>query len=134
MTRCYARYISGMTGHAYYEADTKAFFAADEDAVLGLLAARHGFALEHEQKYAWQSQIRLLRRYLPQAMPGRLYFEFFIPRMGKRADVVLVIGGTIFVIEFKVGATRFPPSSCGTNPDCNRSASTIGYFGELGAG
>jgi hypothetical protein len=107
MTRCYARYISGMTGHAYYEADTEAFFIADEDAVLGLLAARHGFALEHEQKYAWQSQIRLLRRYLPQVMPGRLYFEFSIPRMGKRADVVLVIGGTIFVIEFKVGATRF---------------------------
>lgn len=96
-----------MIGQAYYDADIDAFFAADEDAVLGLLAARHGFALEHEQKYAWQSQIRLLRRYLPRVIPGRLYFEFSIPRMGKRADVVLVIGGTIFVIEFKVGATRF---------------------------
>lgn len=96
-----------MIGQAYYDADIDAFFAANEDAVLGLLAARHGFALEQEQKYAWQSQIRLLRKYLPRAMPGRLYFEFSIPRMGKRADVVLVIGGTIFVLEFKVGATRF---------------------------
>ncbi|MFM7569058.1 MAG: hypothetical protein ACKO8O_10200, partial [Betaproteobacteria bacterium] len=59
------------------------------------------------QKYAWQSQIRLLRRYLPRAMPGRLYFEFSIPRMGKRADVVFVAGGVIFVIEFKVGASRY---------------------------
>jgi len=107
MSSRYARYISGMTSHSYYGADTEAFLAADENAVLGLLAARHGFALEHEQKYAWQKQIRLLRRYLPRAMPGRLYFEFSIPRMGKRADVVFVAGGVIFVIEFKLGASRY---------------------------
>jgi hypothetical protein len=38
---------------------------------------------------------------------GHILFEFAIPRMGKRADVVLVSGGTILVLEFKVGATTF---------------------------
>jgi hypothetical protein len=38
---------------------------------------------------------------------GWVFFEFSIPRMGKRADVVLVVAGVIFVIEFKIGADNF---------------------------
>jgi len=30
-----------------------------------------------------------------------------IPRMGKRADVVLLIGGVVFILEFKVGSSAF---------------------------
>ncbi|MCE2832726.1 MAG: DUF2075 domain-containing protein [Oxalobacteraceae bacterium] len=40
-------------------------------------------------------------------LKGWIYFEFSIPRMGKRADVVLLIGGIVFVIEFKVGSHSF---------------------------
>ncbi|MEW6514214.1 MAG: DUF2075 domain-containing protein [Pseudomonadota bacterium] len=96
-----------MTGIAYYEADIQDFLAADEDAVLGALAMHHGFALEHQQKHAWQSQIQILRHRLPSAITGRIYFEFSIPRMGKRVDVVIVMGGVVFVLEFKVGAHSF---------------------------
>jgi hypothetical protein len=35
---------------------------------------------------------------------GRLFLEFYIPRMGKRADAVLIAQNIVFVIEFKVGA------------------------------
>jgi hypothetical protein len=38
---------------------------------------------------------------------GRVYFEYAIPRMGKRIDVVLLIGPVIFVLEFKVGESWF---------------------------
>lgn len=100
-----------MTSVAYYEADIKNFFIADEDAVLGALALKHGFSLEHQQKHAWQSQIQLLRRFLPQSIEGWIYFEFSIPRMGKRVDVIIVTGGVIFVIEFKVGAHNFDISA-----------------------
>ncbi len=96
-----------MIGIAYYEADIQDFLAADEDAVLGALAMHHGFALEHQQKHAWQSQIQILRHRLPSAITGRIYFEFSIPRMGKRVDVVIVTGGVVFVLEFKVGAHSF---------------------------
>ena len=37
---------------------------------------------------------------------GRVIFEYDIPRLGKRIDVVLLLRGIIFCIEFKVGETR----------------------------
>ncbi len=96
-----------MTRIAYYDADIQNFLAADESAILGVLSMQYGFALEHQQKYAWQGQIQLLRLLLPPTMAGWIYFEFSIPRMGKRADVVLLTGGVVFVIEFKVGSHSF---------------------------
>jgi hypothetical protein len=96
-----------MTRIAYYEANIQEFLAADKDAVLGVLAAQHGFALEHEQKHAWQRQIQLLQHHLLPTLKGWIYFEFSIPRMGKRADVVLLTGSVVFVVEFKVGSHSF---------------------------
>lgn len=92
---------------AYYQAAIPEFVQADEAAVLGQLAAAHGFALEHEQKGAWQTQITVLKPILAELPSGHVLFEFAIPRMGKRADVVIVLGGILFVLEFKVGAPRF---------------------------
>lgn len=38
---------------------------------------------------------------------GLVAFEFAVPRMGKRIDVLVVAGGVVFVLEFKVGETAF---------------------------
>lgn len=38
---------------------------------------------------------------------GSVYFEYSIPRLGKRIDVLVLIDGVIFVIEFKVGEATF---------------------------
>ena len=38
---------------------------------------------------------------------GQIVFEYTIPRLGKRVDVVLLLGGIVFTIEFKVGAEEF---------------------------
>ncbi len=92
---------------AYYEANIQDFLADDENAIFGLLSRQHGFALEHQQKHAWQRQIELLQHLLAPIQVGWIYFEFSIPRMGKRADVVLLTGGVVFVIEFKVGSHSF---------------------------
>lgn len=96
-----------MTRIAYYEAEIFDFLNADNEAVMGILTMQHGFALEHQQKHAWNDQIKLLKHHLPPLMPGWIYFEFSIPRMGKRVDVVIVTSGVIFVVEFKVGAHSF---------------------------
>lgn len=96
-----------MSRIAYYEASIENFLIADQDAILGALTKCHGFALEHEQKLAWQSQIQILRHILSSTLAGWIFFEFSIPRMGKRADVVLLTGGVVFVIEFKVGSRNF---------------------------
>ncbi len=92
---------------AYYEADLATFCHSSENEVLGELTARHSFALENQQRYAWQQQITILKIALASVITGRIYFEFSIPRMGKRADVVLLIRGVVFVIEFKVGSDTF---------------------------
>lgn len=96
---------------AYYHAPIQAFLRADEASVLGTLVQHHGFALEHQQRGAWQAQIRLLKSALAELERGQILFEFAIPRMGKRADVVLLIEGTLFVLEFKVGARAFERSA-----------------------
>ena len=47
-----------------------------------------------------------MKKILPQ-QSGKIYFEYSIPRMGKRIDVLLVIGNVIFILEFKVGEREF---------------------------
>ncbi len=96
-----------MLHSAYYESDITAFCHANENEVLGELTAQHHFALENQQRYAWQQQISILKASLIGIATGRIYFEFAIPRMGKRADVVVLIAGVVFVIEFKVGSATF---------------------------
>jgi len=34
---------------------------------------------------------------------GKIYFEFAIPRMGKRVDNIVIVNDVAFIIEFKVG-------------------------------
>lgn len=96
---------------AYYDAPIEAFLEADEASILGTLVQHHGFALEHLQRGAWIAQIRLLKPALSDLVRGHILFEFAIPRMGKRADVVLLVDGTVFVLEFKVGARNFDRSA-----------------------
>ena len=55
---------------------------------------------------AWRQEISILRETLG-SYEGTIYFEYDIPRMGRRIDVVLLIGPVIFVLEFKVGGKEF---------------------------
>ena len=92
---------------AYYSADRERFFSDTPSHILGELTRRHHFDVEAGQRQAWLKQIDLLRMALADMAAFTLYFEFAIPRMGKRADAVVVIGNAIFVIEFKEGQSRF---------------------------
>lgn len=103
--------IVAMSNNAYYEDELVNFIAANEHEILGNLSANHRFDLENEQRNAWQEQIRLLKTALKPFLAGRVYFEFSIPRMGKRVDVVFLVGGIVFVIEFKVGAAAIDRSA-----------------------
>ncbi|BEV09915.1 DUF2075 domain-containing protein [Asticcacaulis sp. DW145] len=92
---------------AYYTADREKFFSDSDDQILGELARANTSALDLEQKGAWLQQIPILRNALMAIDAFTLYFEFTIPRMGKRADAVVVIGDCIFITEFKVGSEGF---------------------------
>ncbi len=91
---------------AYYSNSIPQFVADDTEFIYGQLALASEFAVEQNQKNAWLKQTEQLKRLLKD-FHGSIYFEFSIPRMGKRVDVVLLVGQAIFVVEFKVGDTQF---------------------------
>ena len=39
---------------------------------------------------------------------GKIYFEYSVPRIGQRIDVLLIIESAIFVLEFKIGERKYP--------------------------
>lgn len=93
---------------AYYSNTIRGFLTDNPNTVLGQLVKRSEFAVEQSQRDAWLAQIDHLKEVLI-SYSGSVYFEYAIPRMGKRVDVVLVIGPAIFVLEYKVGEDHFAP-------------------------
>ncbi len=95
-------------GRAYFDASGAGFAAADPMAIFGALAAALNFPVEAAQKGAWLSEIAQLQ-VIGAALPdAHIFLEFAIPRMGRRADAVIVVGGLVFVLEYKVGEREFP--------------------------
>lgn len=91
----------------YYSDSIANFLNTSPNEILGqLVKSSGGFAVEPTQRDAWLEEIRILKHVLAD-LQGSIYFEYAIPRMGKRIDVVLLIGSVIFVLEFKVGETEF---------------------------
>ena len=92
----------------YYSEDIELFLLRTPHEILGMLARENEFALEQTQRTAWEEEIRILKAVLP-GLSGKIFFEFSIPRMGKRIDVVLLVQSVIFVLEFKVGSKNTTP-------------------------
>ena len=86
----------------WYGASISEFVDATADAVVGQIATNAEFAVLPTQRDAWLSQIAFLHSQIS-GLSGSIFFEFSIPRMGRRIDVVLVIGAVVFAVEFKVG-------------------------------
>src|SRR5450755_528037 len=93
----------GMPIEAYYDATVFSFLKDDTELILGVLTAKHHHTLEERQRWAWLQQISILKASLATLPDGRIFLEFYIPRMGKRADVILIEENIVFVIEFKAG-------------------------------
>jgi hypothetical protein len=94
----------------YYSDSISNFLTATTDGILGKLTRSNDFPLDQTQRDAWLEEIAILRRTLSSSY-GRIYFEYSIPRMGRRIDVVLLLGPALFVLEFKVGERQFSSSA-----------------------
>lgn len=90
----------------FYSSSIQDFLLETEESILGKLAYNNDFSLELTQKSAWLSEIEILKQLLTKYQ-GTIFFEYSIPRMGRRIDVVLIIESVIFVLEFKVGEKEF---------------------------
>lgn len=93
------------SNRCFYNSDFRSFIAADPFEVLGHINnAFHGKS-QTTTEDAWIDEIELLQNVL---LPWKdeeadVIFEYDIPRLGKRIDVVLLLRGVIFCLEFKVG-------------------------------
>ncbi len=88
---------------AYYSNNIKDFILEPDSSILGKLTSNHSNrTLEELQVNAWRKQISILKNQLTE-FDGQIYFEFTIPRMGKRVDNIVIINNVAFIIEFKVG-------------------------------
>jgi len=97
---------------AYYADSIADFLLRPSDEILGTLVRNSAFSIEGPQRDAWLLQISLLRGTLiSYAGRGQVYFEYAVPRLGKRIDVVVLLDHVIFVIEFKVGEKEFLTSA-----------------------
>lgn len=93
---------------AYYANTVKQFLIDSDNSILGDLVTHHEFALEDLQRNAWINQIKILKQLFADHTENTfILFEYAIPRMGKRVDVVLLFKGAVFVIEFKVGEKKY---------------------------
>lgn len=91
---------------SYYSDSIANFCVSPPEEIIGKLALGNEFPLEQSQRDAWLEEIDILKTVIAK-YEGSIYFEYSIPRMGQRIDVVLLIGPVIFVLEFKVGEEEF---------------------------
>lgn len=79
------------------------FLREGNRVVSELMASGQTYCVLRDQGKAWVKEVEFLQEALRDYCDdGRIYFEYDIPRMAKRADVVVLARGILFVIEFKV--------------------------------
>lgn len=98
-----------MSSRAFYSADLATFRSESVDAIIGKITQNHSQEIVHQQTGAWASQIEILQNTLQDLEEGYLLFEVLIPRMGRRADAVLIYQNVLFILEFKIGAKAYLP-------------------------
>ncbi len=91
----------------FYQNNIVSFLADSDNAILGALATNNTFDLVDLQRNAWLYEISFLKNLLHDEKSGHIIFEYSIPRLGKRIDVVLLLHGIVFALEFKVGADEY---------------------------
>ena len=115
---------------AYYSARIREFVDEKPETLLGKLMVSDEFSTTDLQKNAWRKEIDILQDQLRSVENGDIAFEYTIPRMGHRIDVVCIIRGLIFLLEFKVGDSEYRKSTADQVMDY---ALDLKYFHELSA-
>ena len=104
------------TTRCLYNSSFTSFQNKTDSEIFGTLCENYHGDVGDNQKNAWIEEISIMKTVLASLMEdtsqastkadGQIIFEYDIPRLGKRVDVVLLYRGIIFCIEFKVGESR----------------------------
>lgn len=90
----------------YYGDTINQFLRKSDESIIGEIALTNQFGNNQNEVFAWENQIKILKESLV-GKEGYLFFEFSVPRMGKRIDCLLIIKNIVFVLEFKVGEQNY---------------------------
>ncbi len=98
-----------MNNRYFYYSKIKDFLDENVDSIFGKLSKNDEFDTLSTQKFAWTIEINLLKSVLKEYEneDGWIVFEYTIPRIGKRIDVVVLIRERVFVLEFKAGEEKY---------------------------
>ena len=96
-----------------YNSNFAAFLYTDSASIYRILDDNyHGEALTTTRD-AWKAEIEIMKNVVESLCDanGQIIFEYDIPRLGKRIDVVLLYRGIVFCLEFKVGESKILESN-----------------------
>ena len=97
---------------AYYSAPLSDFLQQSTNEILGIIHTNDSFAeTTIQQSNTWETEVAILKDQLRNLPDGRIIFEYTIPRMGKRVDVVVLTHNIVFLLEFKCGDTEYRQST-----------------------
>ncbi|MBP7435789.1 MAG: DUF2075 domain-containing protein [Bacteroidales bacterium] len=84
------------------------FYNEDNNSIFGKLCDNYHGEVSTPTREAWKEEISIVKNLIKPFIneDGQVIFEYDIPRLGKRIDVVLLFRGIIFCLEFKVGETK----------------------------
>ena len=92
---------------SYYSNDIQSFCAQSLQEILGQIAFNSTFDLDQNSRNSFIHEIKLLQHVLQDIPTGSLAFEYTIPRIGERIDVVIGYAGILYLLEFKVGESCY---------------------------
>lgn len=97
---------------AYYSTSIIDFKDTPTAEILGIIHSNDSAAeTTIQQSNTWEQEIQILKEQLKFISEGRIIFEYTIPRMGKRVDVVLLYKNIVFLLEFKCGDNEYRSST-----------------------
>lgn len=93
------------SNRCFYNSSISEFYKKSNEEILGYIVSSFHGTSQTTTNDSWEEEIRILKDVLSKWKEEDAYilFEYSIPRLGKRIDVVLLLRGIIFCLEFKVG-------------------------------
>ncbi len=95
----------GKSPRCLFDSGMDSFLGKEKESIFGILCENYHGDAQTTTREAWAREIEILQETLLRwkGSDGHIVFEYDIPRLGKRVDVVLLLKGIVFCLEFKVG-------------------------------
>ncbi len=96
----------------YYSESVETFLQQSSKEIIGVIHSNDISAeTSIQQSNTWEIEVDIIKEQLSDFTEGRIIFEYTIPRMGKRVDVVLLYKNIVFLLEFKCGDKEYRQST-----------------------